>query len=216
MIYRLTVSNDRTRSRSDRLVGMDANQNAECTKDDAGRAKYKELMKCCGLLDKIHRRVWQKAWKLNSMAVGDGRDSLRYLAPYVFRVAIGNHRIKEVKCHEDGTGSVTFTYKPSGERRYRKMTVTAEEFIRRFLQHVLPTGFQKVRHFGFMHKRSKFRRDWLLMLVTVTLNMVYVLIVAPPVTRVKRVAKCSACGGELVCLGYEPLGASSLPAPDSS
>ena len=150
------------------------------------------------------------------MAVGDGRDSLRYLAPYVFRVAIGNHRIKEVKCHEDGTGSVTFTYKPSGERRYRKMTVTAEEFIRRFLQHVLPTGFQKVRHFGFMHKRSKYARSWLLMLVTVTLNMVYVLIVAPPVIRVKRVAKCSVCGGELVCLGYQALDASSLPAPDSS
>ena len=79
------------------------------------------------------------------------------------------------------------------------MTVTAEEFIRRFLQRVLPTGFQKVRHFGFMHKRSKHARNRLLMLVTVTLNMVYVLIVAPPVTRVKRVAKCSACGGELVC-----------------
>ncbi len=180
------------------------------------RAKYKELMKRCGLLDKILRRVWQKQWNVNSMAVGDGRSSLRYLAPYVFRVAIGNHRIKEVKCHEDGTGSVTFTYKPSGERRYRKMTVTAEEFIRRFLQHVLPTGFQKVRHFGFMHKRSKFKRDWLSMLVTVTLNLYYVLIIAPPVMPVKRSAKCSACGGELVCVGFVPWSAPSLPAPDSS
>ena len=61
------------------------------------------------------------------------------------------------------------------------MTVTAEEFIRRFLQCVLPTGFQKVRHFGFMHKRSKYASNRLLMLVTVALNMVYVLIVAPPV-----------------------------------
>ncbi len=180
------------------------------------RAKYKELMKRCGLLDKIIRRVWQQAWNVNSMAVGDGRSSLKYLAPYVFRVAIGNHRIKEVTCHEDGTGLVTFTYKPSGERRYRKMTVTAEEFIRRFLQHVLPTGFQKVRHFGFMHKRSKIRRDWLSMLVTVTLNMYYVLIVTPPVMPVERAVKCSACGGDLVCVGYVSWSASSLPAPDSS
>ncbi len=180
------------------------------------RAKYKELMRRCGLLDKIIRRVWQQAWNVNSMAVGDGRNSLRYLAPYVFRVAIGNHRIKEVTCHEDGTGCVTFTYKPSGQRRYRKMTVTAEEFIRRFLQHVLPTGFQKVRHFGFMHKRSKIQRDWLSMLVTVTLNMYYVLIVTPPLMPVKRTAKCSECGGELVCVGYVPWNASSLPAPDSS
>jgi len=74
------------------------------------------------------------------------------------------------------------------------MTVTAEELIRRFLECVLPTGFQKVRHFGFMHKRSKHARNRLLMLVTVTLNMVYVLIVAPPVSgsnespNVRRVA----------------------------
>jgi hypothetical protein len=180
------------------------------------RAKYKELMRRCGLFDKILRRVWQKAWNVNSVAVGDGRTSLRYLAPYVFRVAIGNHRIKQVTCHENGTGSVTFTYKPSGERRYRKMTVTAEEFIRRFMQHVLPTGFQKVRHFGFMHKRSKFGRDWLSMLVTVTLNMYYVLIVTPPPMPVKRTAKCSACGGELICVGFVPWAAASLPPPDSS
>jgi len=79
------------------------------------------------------------------------------------------------------------------------MTVTAEEFIRRFLQRVLPTGFQKVRHFGFMHERSKYARNRLLMLVTVTPNMVHVLIVAPPVLRAKRVAKCSTCGSKLVC-----------------
>ncbi len=67
---------------------------------------------------------------------------------------------------------VTFMVKPSKQPRYRPMRVTAEEFIRRFLQHVLPTGFQKVRHFGFMHKRSRISITWLAMLVTVTLNMV--------------------------------------------
>jgi len=67
-----------------------------------------------------------------------------------------------------------------------------------------------------MHKRSKIRRDWLSMLMTVTLNMVYVLIVTPPVMPVKRTAKCSACGGDLVCVGYVPWNTSSLPAPDSS
>ena len=69
-------------------------------------------------------------------------------------------------------------YRRSGSRRYRPMTVTAEEFIRRFLQHVLPAGFQKVRHFGFAHPRHKVDLEWLKMLVTVTLNEVYVLIVA--------------------------------------
>jgi hypothetical protein len=58
------------------------------------------------------------------------------------------------------------------------MTVTAEEFIRRFLQHVLPRGFQKVRHFGFAHPRQRIDREWLKMLVTVTLSWVYVLFAA--------------------------------------
>jgi hypothetical protein len=166
------------------------------------RAKYKALMDRYGLLDKIDPAVWTEAWNVNCQAVGDGRDSLRYLAPYVFRVAIGNHRIVAVTPLEDGTGLVTFKVKPSGERKYRQQTVTAEEFIRRFLQHVLPKGFQKVRHFGFMHKRSKVSRTWLAMLVTVTLNMVYVLIVTPTPPPKKRRPLCSECGGELVFIGF--------------
>ena len=65
--------------------------------------------------------------------------SLKYLAPYVFRVAISDRRI--VACEQ---GEVTFSYRRSGSNRWRKMTVDASEFIRRFLQHVLPSGFQKV------------------------------------------------------------------------
>lgn len=180
------------------------------------RAKFKTLMQRCGLLDQIDRVVWTKGWNVNCRAVGDGRQSLRYLAPYVFRVAIGNHRIKEVKCHADGTGSVTFMVKPSGQRRYRPMTVTAEEFIRRFLQHVLPTGFQKVRHFGFMHKRSKIQPAWLAMLVSVTLNMVYVLIVSPPSLPMKRTMSCPDCGGDLEFLGFMKAGGPVTTLDDSS
>jgi Putative transposase. len=180
------------------------------------RAKYKECMKRCGLVEQIDPAVWTKAWNVNCQAVGDGRDSLRYLAPYVFRVAIGNHRIREVRCYEDGTGLVTFMVRPSGQRRYRKLTVTAEEFIRRFLQHVLPTGFQKVRHFGFLHKRSQVQPAWLAMLVTVTLNLVYVLIVTPPQPPTRRVLRCPDCGGELRCLGFTKAMEDPLKSLDSS
>ena len=165
------------------------------------RAKFKLLMTQCGLLEQIEQAVWDKAWIVNCQAVGDGRQSLKYLAPYVYRVAIGNHRIRNVQVNEDGTGSVTFLVKPSKTRSYRPMTVTAEEFVRRFLQHVLPRGFQKVRHFGFMHKRSKVPHDWLAMLVTVTLNMVYTLIVGTPSLPPKPRRSCPDCGGELECLG---------------
>ncbi len=166
------------------------------------RAKFKDLMQQCGLLDQIDSAVWQQEWVVDSQAVGDGRLSLRYLAPYVFRVAIGNHRIGRVEVNADGTGNVTFMVKPSKQRSYRPMTVTAEEFIRRFLQHVLPRGLQKVRHFGFMHKRSKVPSSWLSMLVTVTLNLTYTLMVgAEPIVMKRPAARCPDCGGELECLG---------------
>jgi hypothetical protein len=166
------------------------------------RAKFKHLMHQFGLLEHIDPRVWQQAWNVNCQAVGDGRQSLRYLAPYVFRVAIGNHRIRRVEVYDDGSGQVTFMVKPSKQPNYRPMMVSAEEFIRRLLQHVLPSGFQKVRHFGFMHARSKVSRTWLAMLVTVTLNMVYTLEVGVDLaSQPKAVVLCPKCNGPLQCLG---------------
>jgi hypothetical protein len=165
------------------------------------RAKYKAIMQRCGLLDKIPAVVWSKPWNVNSKAVGDGRKALRYLAPYVFRVAIGNNRIRRAWKDANGQWWVKFMVRPSGEQKYRPMTVTSEEFLRRFLQHVLPTGLQKVRHFGFMHKRSKWKPNWLSMLVTVSLSMVYVLMVTPEVMIKRTPMLCPDCGGELVCLG---------------
>ena len=84
------------------------------------------------------------------------------------------------------------------------MTVTAEEFIRRFLQHALPRGFQKVRHYGFAHPRQGIDREWLRMLVTVTLDCVYVLVVAARPLPTVPAPACPTCGGDLTCLGFVP------------
>jgi hypothetical protein len=166
------------------------------------RAKYRAIMRRLGLARDISHEVWEKEWNVNCKAVGDGRLALRYLAPYVFRVAISNQRIKRVEPGPDGTGLVTFTYRPSGTNTYKPMTVSAEEFIRRFLQHVLPKGFQKVRHFGFVHPRAKTNWEWLAMLVTVTLNITYVLTVSAKPSPPKYVRSCPDCGGEVICLGF--------------
>ncbi len=168
------------------------------------QTKFKEAMRQSGLLDKIPDEVWSKCWIVNSKPVGDGRRALQYLAPYVFRVAINNRRIVKVESGPDGLGQVTFAYRKSGSRRYRRMTVTAEEFVRRFLQHVLPSGFQKVRHYGFSHPRHKLDREWLAMLVTVTLNMVYVLTVMARPLPIKHSPACPDCGGPLACVGFLP------------
>jgi Putative transposase/Transposase zinc-binding domain len=166
------------------------------------RAKYRAEMKRCGLLHQIPDEVWSKAWIVNSQAVGDGRLSLKYLSPYVFRIAIGNHRIVSVTPGADGQGEVVFLVKRTGTNVYRPMTVSAEEFIRRYLQHVLPRGFQKIRHFGFAHSRSKTNWEWLAMMVTTTLNLIYTLIVSAKPLRARRTLKCCECGGDLEFLGF--------------
>jgi predicted Zn-ribbon and HTH transcriptional regulator len=76
---------------------------------------------------------------------------LDYLGRYTHRVAISNHRIVSMDNEQ-----VTFTYKDrSDDNRTRPMTLTADEFIRRFLLHVLPAHFVKIRYFGFMFHRDK-------------------------------------------------------------
>ena len=76
---------------------------------------------------------------------------LEYLARYTHRVAISNHRIISVN-----KGKVAFFYKKRSEdSRTRTMTVPASEFIHRFLLHVLPSGFTRIRYFGFLSNASK-------------------------------------------------------------
>jgi hypothetical protein len=109
------------------------------------RAKLKAHLKAAGILDTIDPAVWKSPFNINSQAVANNHHSIRYLAPYVFKVAISDYRIIRYD-HRN----VVFRYKRPKSRRWRTMTLDAMEFIRRFLQHVLPTGFMKIRYYGFM------------------------------------------------------------------
>jgi ribosomal protein L37AE/L43A len=109
------------------------------------RAKFRDLLKKTELFDQVDPRVWGKEWVVHSEPVGSGEAAFKYLAPYVFRVAISNSRIVKL---EDGR--VTFKYKDSASDEIRFCTVSAEEFMRRFLQHVLPERFVKVRYYGLL------------------------------------------------------------------
>jgi predicted Zn-ribbon and HTH transcriptional regulator len=76
---------------------------------------------------------------------------LEYLGRYTHRVAISNHRILSI-----ANGKVAFTYRdPKRSEAVKVMTLAADEFIRRFLLHVLPKGFMKIRYFGFLAHRNK-------------------------------------------------------------
>jgi hypothetical protein len=170
------------------------------------RAKFRACMERAGLLEQIDRAVWQQPWIVHSQAVGDGRASLKYLAPYVFRVAISDRRI--VSCDDD---QVTFTYRKSGTSHWRKMTLAAMEFIRRFLQHVLPCGFQKVRHYGFLSPNSGDSIESVQWLVAAHFDLAFLLLsfsidVSCPASRIR----CSECGQMMVAVAYLP------PYQDSS
>jgi hypothetical protein len=78
---------------------------------------------------------------------------LDYLGRYTHRVALSNDRILSAR-----NGAVTFSYRDQkNQDRKKTMTLDAHEFIRRFLLHVIPKGFVRVRHFGFLANRSKSR-----------------------------------------------------------
>ena len=78
---------------------------------------------------------------------------LEYLGRYTHRVAISNHRIVSIQ-----DGKVTFTYKDRSDKgRTKLMTLEADKFIRRFLLHILPVGYMKIRHFGFLANTCKKR-----------------------------------------------------------
>jgi len=110
------------------------------------RALVKEEMHRAGLLERIDPQVWTIPWNVHSQAKHHGHSAVTYLAPYVFKVAISNHRLVRLT---DRT--VTFTSRKVGSARLRTTHLDVMEFLRRFLQHVLPHGFMKVRHFGFLH-----------------------------------------------------------------
>ena len=112
---------------------------------------------------------------------------LHYLARYTHRVAISNHRLISM---EDG--KVTFRWKDYAHGgKKRKMTLTAEEFIRRFLLHVLPKGLVRIRHYGWMANRCRRQRAALCRAL---------LRVEPPeptATGEAPVRRCPSCGGTI-------------------
>jgi hypothetical protein len=103
---------------------------------------------------KFLKQLFRKDWVVYAKRPFRGPEYvLQYLARYTHRVAISNHRL--IACEG---GKVTFRYKDyaHGDKK-RKMTVTVDEFLRRFLLHVLPRGLVRIRHFGFLANRSRAR-----------------------------------------------------------
>ncbi|MEO6003202.1 MAG: transposase, partial [Opitutus sp.] len=97
--------------------------------------------------------VWRHGWWVNLQPAGSGQNVVRYLARYVCRTAISDERI--IAADDE---AVTFRYTDSATQERKECTLPADEFMRRYLQHVLPPGQHRVRYFGWMHPAARARR----------------------------------------------------------
>ena len=142
-----------------------------------------------------------------------------YLARYTHRVAISNSRLVSL---EDG--QVTFGYKDyADDRRGKRMTLPAAEFLRRFLQHVLPSGFVKIRHYGLLANRYR-AANLAICRAVLLLGALAAPAAALAASGAGAPLPCSHCGGVLwvvVARSARPTVAAVCrlplgPAPDSS
>jgi hypothetical protein len=114
------------------------------------RAKFRDALKKTDLFESVPTKVWQKDWGVHCKPVGNANSALKYLAPYIYRVAITNNRIEKLE-----NDQVSFRFKNSNTDQWETATLPAFDFIHRFLQHVLPKGFVKIRYYGFMAPNRK-------------------------------------------------------------
>jgi hypothetical protein len=110
------------------------------------RAGLQQLHLAGGLPDKM----WSQPWVVDCRPVGSGQAALKYLAPYIFRVALSNNRLVDV-----ANDQVTFRYRVAATKKTTTCTLSAGSFIGRFLQHILPKGFVKVRYYGLFRPSNR-------------------------------------------------------------
>jgi len=150
-------------------------------------AKFRDLIQQAQGFDQIPKAVWQIDWNVNCQAVGSSEATLKYLAPYVFRVAVSNSRVIAVQDR-----IVLIRYRKPHSERSRTLSLDVMEFIRRFLQHLLPAGFMKIRYYGFVNPNCKLPLDRIRALIELSYGFALDL----PVVELSPVCRstCPSCG----------------------
>jgi Putative transposase/Transposase zinc-binding domain len=124
------------------------------------RAKMRDALKARGLLAGVPPFWRSKKWVVHAKAAGRGEKVLEYLARYVFRIAISNSRLERFE-----NGQVTFRYRNNRTQQIKRLSLPAAQFLARYLQHVLPKGFAKVRHYGLDSSASQPRHQQAMLLL---------------------------------------------------
>lgn len=147
--------------------------------------------------NKFLEPLYEKTWiTYIEPPKGKTENVIEYIGRYSFRVAISNERIKEIS-----NGKITFEYKDYKDNaKIKTMTISSEEFIRRFLLHVLPSRFTKIRHFGILCNRN---RKTIISLCRILIGTIVNRNFTINVKRKVKEFKCSACGSK--CFSYKYL-----------
>ena len=114
------------------------------------RAKMRNALAKAGLDRDIDPTVWTRNWTVHVQQIGRGEHATRYLSRYVYRVALSNHSLERFE-----NDRVTFRYTHGRTHETRRQTLPVDVFLARFLQHVLPRGFTKIRSYGLLSPSSR-------------------------------------------------------------
>jgi hypothetical protein len=179
----------------------------------AGQVRWPERLRDEQTRQRWLAQVRRVEWVVFSKAPCVGAEVvLKYLARYTYRVACSNSRLVAA-----GDEAVTFTWKDYRHGgRERLMTLSVVEFARRFLQHVLPKGFVRIRHYGLLANRSREEK------LTVARRLLSAEVVTRPVTvmpaQQSEPRRCRHCGVGLmqVVEGWPRLAGAAVPAPQRS
>ena len=169
------------------------------------RAKFCARLKKAELLEEVCPSIWKKKWVVHCQHAGRGEKVLDYLGRHVFRIAITNSRLESFD-----NGVVRFRYRDNRTHQIRRVTLPAEDFIGRFLQHVLPRGCVKVRYYGIWspsRRKQLAQARSLLLLRVPTENSS-----APHSSQARAAVRCPLCHQGLLIL-VEPLPAQRGRSP---
>lgn len=171
------------------------------------RAAFQRALKRTAIYAKVPSKVWRKDWVVHCKAVGNGQAALKYLAPYIHRVAISNRRLLSISQGSLESAQVTFQYRASDTGQLKRCTLSVEKFLQRFLQHILPRGFVKVRYYGFFGPTCRSRLTALQQLLALALSQERYFQQTDPVDVERKcnatppVTQCPKCGATMIFLG---------------
>lgn len=152
----------------------------------------------------VRQSGWDKRWVADIQAVGNGKTAVRYLARYVHRTAVSEPRL----LGETPDGRIKLNCQNSNTGQWRVQLLTPREFLRRWCLHVLPKGFTRVRHYGFLSAAAVVKRGQIRRILQMPGEQ------RPPRPAPQPPPECPCCKGPMKLLGTITRHGEWIPAPD--